>query len=320
MSDLGVATDTTAPVTVVIATRDRPSLLKECLAAVSSVLRNGDGIIVVDSCSRSEEVRAVAEGAGAVVIRCDQPGASRARNAGWKAADTEIVAFTDDDCLPESGWLASLSAGFSGLPEAAFVTGRLVADSVERGRAEFDLSLFDYERPSRFELNDDLEKMGHGANMAWRREALEAVGGFDEEMGPGTPFRAAEDQDAFWRVLRHGTMGSYEPKAIVVHRQWRNRRQQLQTMYDYGIGSGVLEVKRWRLDGGEAASPQELQTRSALLPVIRRAGSSPLRRLLNNVRTHYEMGIVSEMSFLAGLIRGATMARRTGLSDGRWAI
>lgn len=320
MGELGAATGTTAPVTVVVATRDRPSLLKECLSAVSSALRDGDGIIVVDSCSTSEEVRAVAEGAGAVVIRCDQPGASRARNAGWKVATTEIVAFTDDDCLPESGWLASLSAGFAELPEAAFVTGRLVADEVARGRAEFDLSLFDCEQPSRLEFNDDLEKMGHGANMAWRREALEAVGGFDEGMGPGTPFRAAEDQDAFWRALRHGTMGWYEPKAIVVHRQWRNRRQQLQTMYGYGIGSGALEVKRWRVDGREAASSQEPHTRSARLHVLRRAGTSPLRRLANNVRTHYEMGIVSEVSFLAGLVRGMTMAWRTELSDGRWAI
>ncbi|MHB1713121.1 MAG: glycosyltransferase, partial [Acidimicrobiales bacterium] len=183
----------TTSVTVVVATRDRPALLEECLRALSFALRDADRVIVVDSASRSGRVRAVAKAAGAHVVRCEQPGACRARNAGWRTATTEIVAFTDDDCLPTPRWIAGLSTAFTRFPQAGFVTGRVLPDSVVRGRAELGLSHFVSEQSALFAADDDLREMGHGANMAWRRQVLEEIGGFDEGMGPGTPFRAAED-------------------------------------------------------------------------------------------------------------------------------
>ncbi|MHB1713138.1 MAG: glycosyltransferase family 2 protein, partial [Acidimicrobiales bacterium] len=164
-----------------------------------------------------------------------------------------------------------------------------------------------------------LREMGHGANMAWRRQVLEEIGGFDEGMGPGTPFRAAEDQDAFWRSLQSGGEGRYVPDSIVVHRHWRNRRQQLRTVYGYGIGSGALAVKRWRVDAGDTTSPAALPVRSLVWDVQRLAARLAAKRMTDHLRGGYEMGAVGELLFLAGLMRGSTGARRVTLSDGRFA-
>ena len=63
----------------------------------------------------------------------------------------------------------------------------------------------------------DLSAIGHGANMAFRRTTLEAVGGFDEAMGAGAPIPGAEDKDIFWRVVRAGWRAGHEPSADRVY-------------------------------------------------------------------------------------------------------
>ena len=291
-------------------------MLRDALDAVSLALRHDDEVIVVDSGSRTDHTRKTAEHAGALVLRSDRPGACRARNMGWRAATTDIVAFTDDDCLPTVGWVKAVSAAFVESPEASFLTGRVVADDVIRGHAELNLSLFVSDRPARFHLGDDLREMGHGANMAWRRSALAAIGGFDEGMGPGTEFRAAEDQDAFWRSLREGGTGRFDPQAVVVHRHWRNRRNQLGTVFSYGIGSGALAVKRWRVEASLAGRP----TRSLLWGINREAAGMFIGRAFEHLRRHYEMGMLGELWFLAGFVWGSIRARHVPLSGDRWQL
>src|SRR5437879_777458 len=90
---------------------------------------------------------------------------------------------------------------------------------------------------------DDPATAGSGANMAFRREAFDAVGGFDREFGPGARFRAAEDHELFWRVLRAGWVGRYTPDAVVVHEQWRGFGAFFAASFGYGFGSGALAAK-----------------------------------------------------------------------------
>src|ERR1700728_3996070 len=198
-------------VTVVVATRDRPLLLTEPLTAIRRSLRVDDRLVVVDSASRDQRVRAVAESSGAAVLRCDLPGACLARNMGLRAASTQVVAFTDDDCLPAPDWVSAVSAAFAAHPSAAFVTGRLTVDEPISGRMQLGLSIHDVAVPVAIDAGSDVSKIGHGANMAWRRQDLQTLGGFDEGLGPGTRLLAAEDHDLFWRALQAGMTGSYDP-------------------------------------------------------------------------------------------------------------
>jgi GT2 family glycosyltransferase len=308
-------------VTVVVATRDRPVLLAEALAAIGPSLRDEDRLVVVDSASRDPRVRAVAEASGAKVLRCDQPGACRARNMGIGAASTPVVAFTDDDCLPAPDWVTALSAAFATHPDAAFVTGRITLDEPISGRMQLGLSIHDVTVPAAVDAGSDVSKIGHGANMAWRRADLEALGGFDEGLGPGTRLRAAEDHDLFWRAVQAGMTGAYDPRAVVRHRQWRGRREQLDTAHGYGVGAGALAVKQWR--EARAAAPdervapmprwaglghaaRELAWRQGLVPMARSAGDG------------YAMGVLSEAVKLAGSLRGAALARTWPLEAGHY--
>ncbi|HVA73616.1 MAG TPA: glycosyltransferase [Acidimicrobiales bacterium] len=304
-------------VTVVIATRDRPQLVRGALEAAKAALRPGDSLIMVDSASADPiTIAGVAREAGANLIRCAEPGTSRARNAGWRAASTELVAFTDDDCLPDSRWLEAAVEAFTREPSAGFVTGRVDSESTHTPRAWLHLSLTSRTDPAKFGHDDDPTEIGHGANMVWRRSALEEIGGFDETLGPGAPLRAAEDVDAFWRSLMGGGVGVFDPDSIVAHRQWRGRVDQLRAYLGYGVGSGALAVKRWRLElGGDRRPSWGKIAGRASRELIWRHG---VQGVVRNVAERYAMGSLSELAMLAGAAQGVVRARRMGLADGHF--
>src|SRR5579875_55388 len=306
------------PVTVVIATRDRPRLLHDALSALHASLRPGDALVVVDSASRQPAVAGVARAAGATVLRCERPGTCRARNVGWQAANTDIVAVTDDDCLPAPGWVAALAGALERSPSASFVTGQVVPGSTRRARGELGLSLLVSDHPAAFGPASDPATVGHGANMAWRRRALAAIGGFDELLGPGSPLRAAEDHDAFWRALAAGGTGIFEPAAVVVHRSWRTRRQQVRAYYAYGVGTGALAVKRWRLTGRAAAGSPLGPLPSVRLATPELLWRHGVARIAGNLVRGYEMSALAETAKLAGVVHGVAMARRLRLDHGHF--
>lgn len=301
---------------MVIATRDRPQFAREALAAANKALRPDDSLIIVDSASREPTAFAgIAAAAGATLLRCDEPGTSRARNLGWHASSTEFVAFTDDDCLPDSRWLTAALETFERLPSVGFVTGQVVPEMSGTPRAWLNLSVTERKESATFGSGDDPTEIGHGANMAWRKSALEKIDGFDEALGPGTPLRAAEDVDAFWRFLAGGGAGAFNPESIVAHRQWRGRASQLRVYVGYGVGSGALAVKIRRLRNGDN------------LPVPWRAIFSGGRdsewrrrrdRFFRNVAARYAMGALAELAMFGGTVLGVARARRLELTDGHF--
>lgn len=305
------------PVTVVIATRDRPHLVRGALAAAHAALRAGDSLVLVDSASEDPDIMAeVAREAGATLLRSEEPGTSRARNLGWRAASTDLVAFTDDDCLPDEQWLAAAVRALEDEPSAGFVTGRVVPEFTTAPRAWLHLSVTSRTEPTSFSCEDDPTEVGHGANMTWRRSALERIGGFDEALGPGTPLRAAEDVDAFWRSLMAGGLGRFLPDSIVVHRQWRGRRHQLRAYVGYGVGAGALAVKRWRTpNGGERRLSWSTILGKSLNEFVWRHG---IRGVARNLSRRFAMGTLSELAMSAGALQGVFKARRLGLVDGHF--
>ena len=118
-----------------------------------------------------------------------------------------VVVFTDDDCRPQPGWLDVLEAAFDA-PDIGFVIGQVRAD-VENAYLPFDAVAAPTPRPSRASpIPIDL---GHGACMAFRREAYLGCGGADDRMGAGSRLLSAEDHDLFLRLLVTGWKGKYEP-------------------------------------------------------------------------------------------------------------
>jgi GT2 family glycosyltransferase len=224
-------------VSVIVCSRDRPQQLRDALPSILGALRPGDELVVVDSASSTDATVAVAQELGVRHVRLTAPGLARARNAGVRASRNPLVAFTDDDCYPDDGWLAAAIGAFAE-PGVGLVTGRVRSN---RPQAESNSTL-DLRERRVIERVADPAHLGHGANMLFRREALEAIGCFDEGLGAGTPLRSAEDVDAFFRILDAGWKMVYEPEASVLHDQWREG-ESLGLRYGYGLGSGAFAAK-----------------------------------------------------------------------------
>lgn len=257
---------------------------------------DGDEAIVVDSASRTDESARLARHAGFTVVRMHHPGLSRARNAGVAAGSSPIVAFTDDDCLPDRAWLDAIRAGFAD-PRNAVVMGRVVAHAAP---ADDPGPL-----PFAFGASAAVHTLGAGANMAIRRDALDAIGGFDESLGAGTSLRSGEDHDAIWRLLRAGWTGAYRPDAIVVHRDWRAPWAGVAMRYGYGLGAGAVAAKVTKVDP---------HTGRRLL--LRRGWHDGLRQAAVDVGRGYQRAAIGDVLFTLGVGVGALHVWRRPLTSG----
>jgi glycosyltransferase involved in cell wall biosynthesis len=190
-------------------------------------------------------VAAVAAASGAVLIRCDRPGVGLARNAGWRAATHDIVLFTDDDVVVDSGWRDGLAGTVAAHPEAGFVTGRVLPSPGQVPSRDVAIKREDvaetYDATS-------VGNLGHSANLGTDRATLERLGGFDEALGVGGRFRSAPEIDLFDRCFAAGLGGRYEPAALAWHDQWRGPRRLLLLEARYGFGNGARLAKLVRSD------------------------------------------------------------------------
>jgi GT2 family glycosyltransferase len=178
------------------------------------------------------------------LVREPNIGLGHARNAGWKAARGGLVSFVDDDCYLTQTFVDDVVEVFRSLPAVGFVAGhislfdpgdiRLTVDGRDRARVF---------RPYRFVPAGSL----HGANLTFRREVLEGIGGFDPSLGAGSSFEAGEDIEAVARAVWAGVPGVYDPRPHVFHhhrRRTSNDRRAVLRRYDVGRGAYYASLMR----------------------------------------------------------------------------
>jgi len=220
------ATSASLSCTVVICTRDRPELLDQCLAAVAQLTYPVDEVLVVDNAPSDDRAQAVAARRGARYLLEPVMGLSRARNRGARASSSAIVAYLDDDSIPESAWLDRLTLEFHD-PEVMAVTGRILAidnpvdsDWLRAWWQSLDCGderrVVDRREPAWFELAN-FGGVGDGGNMAFRRCAFEIWPGFHERLGRGVLVSGGEEHHAFFSLIARGYRVAYTPHARVWH-------------------------------------------------------------------------------------------------------
>jgi GT2 family glycosyltransferase len=237
-------------VSVVVITRDRPVDLERCLVALlASEFRDFKLVVVDQSRGRAaaEVVQRLAANDTRVTHLPDHGfGAARARNRGIAATVGEIIVFTDDDCAPMTSWLGSIVQALRDDQEAGMAYGAVIP-APHDPTSGFIVG-FDPPRPQR--LKGKLSKTrdaGISANLAMRRVALNATGGFDELLGPGSYFSNAEDLDLTYRVLCLGYAVLHCPEARVMHyglREWQAASGLIRRTY---IAIGAVYMKHTRL-------------------------------------------------------------------------
>jgi GT2 family glycosyltransferase len=246
-------------ISVVVCTHDGAATLDECLGRAAALdYPDFELIAVLDGCS--DESAAIARRHGAVVRETTHRGLGHARNAGIETARGEIVAFLDDDAFPDPDWLRFVAdrlrdGGLAGVggPNIPPDDEGFVAECVAAAPGG----------PIHVLFSDGEAEHVPGCNMAFRKDVLEEVGGFDER------FRVAgDDVDICWRLQKDGHRIGFSAGAVVMHRRRDSVRRYLRQQYGYGKAEALLERKwpgrynragssRWsgRIYEGPAAAP-----------------------------------------------------------------
>ncbi len=246
---------------IVICTRNRPERLRSTLEAISRLDERAFQLLVVDTSDETQraEVQHCVENFGGTCLHREHRGLAASRNAALAKLTCDIVAFLDDDCVPQKEWLTRLLANFTNDNTWA-VTGRIISfdpslffDRVASQDLGLEKRVFSYDNIafSLPELFRNLAKVfhgqlrasapapygiGHGGNVAFRRDKLEQLDRFNEAF-----WRASEDIEMFYRVLQAKGRIVYEPAAVAVH--WHphiTTEQVSRARYAYSLGTAAF--------------------------------------------------------------------------------
>jgi len=212
-------------ISVVVSTLNGAATLRDTLAGLEQLDYPDYEVIVVNDGS-TDATPQIASEYHARLITTKNQGLSAARNVGTRAAAGEIVAFIDDDAYPEIHWLRFLALAFMegkyvgvGGPNLPPPNDGWIADAVANAPGG----------PNPVLLSDTVAEHIPGCNMAFRKDALEAIGGFDPV------FRAAgDDVDVCWRLRDRGGLIGYSPAAVV----WHHRRKSIRKFWKQQVGYG----------------------------------------------------------------------------------
>jgi glycosyltransferase involved in cell wall biosynthesis len=267
-------------VSIVVCTRDRASRLPACLRAIAAIESSRPWELIVVDNGSSDGTPAVLDEARAAlalpltVVLEPEPGITRARNRGFEAATGRIVAFTDDDCYPASNFVDQVTARFEEDEGLGFVGGAVVLHDPEDARLATVTGTERLElRPGMFITAGTLLS----ANLAFRRSAFGAVGGFDEVFGYANGLGGG-DVDLVARALAAGWRGLYDPDLVVRHHHGRKPGPEVdRAVRAYDVGRGAFYAKcaldkrmrRTYLAGWLVLTWGRIRRCESLVPVLR---------------------------------------------------
>lgn len=247
--------------TMAVCTRGRPKYLAMLLETLQAQEYQRTQILVVDNAPTDDRARQVVlaaryrSGPDLEYVVEPRPGLSWARNRAIEAAEGEVIAWADDDERCDRWWAAELARGFVEVPAAGAVTGivlpgELATESqalfeaycgVRRGRG-FSRAVFSPATARQQSPLYPLPPFGVGANMAFRRDALERIGRFDPALGAGTVTQGGEDTAALSTLLLAGGTVVYQPSAITHHYHRRDYAAVQRQLAGYGRGLSAFYV------------------------------------------------------------------------------
>jgi GT2 family glycosyltransferase len=225
---------TRPPVSVVVCTYNGGRTLEQCLQSLELLDYPDYEVIVVDDGSTDDTPAILSRFPRVRAIRQANRGLSVARNVGLRAARGTVIAYTDSDCFADPDWLTQLvyqlertGASAVGGPNFSPEDGRLAA-CVAASPGQ----------PMHVLESEQVAEHIPGCNMAFRREALEWIKGFDPQFK-----KAGDDVDVCWRLQHAGQWITFAPGAFVWHHRRQNPRAYLRQQAGYGEAEALLRFK-----------------------------------------------------------------------------
>jgi GT2 family glycosyltransferase len=254
--------------TVAICTKDRPDCLHRCLQSLVK-LREGriDGmsefnIMVIDNAPSDDRTKQFLSNFSDIRYLSEvKPGLNFARNRALLETESELLAYLDDDVVVDRGWLRGLHEAWSENPDAVAFTGQVLPMELEteaqvlfeqRGgfRRGFEKVRYTMATPSDhgsiYPCNSGI--FGVGCNMAFQRQALIELGGFDEALDTGRPLPGGGDHDIFYRVIRSGYPLVYEPAYLVFHQHRQTMKKLSHQYWTWGLSVMAFASKAYDRD------------------------------------------------------------------------
>jgi GT2 family glycosyltransferase len=217
-------------VSVVICAYNAADTLADCLTSLGKLTYPHVDLIVVDDGSLDATAEIVRLYPGVRILAQSNGGLSAARNAGLAAATGEIIAYTDADCRVDPDWLTYLVQPFLtsdvvgvGGPNVVPADDPWVAQCVARAPGG----------PMHVMLDDRIAEHVPGCNMAFRRDALLAIDGFNPVY-----VRAGDDVDICWRLQAQKLDIGFAPSALV----WHHHRSSVTSYWRQQVGYGEGEA------------------------------------------------------------------------------
>ena len=222
-------------ISLIIATMGRVEELRDLFDSLVAQNHPALDVILVDQ-NRDERLAPVVAAYAPQLtlrhMRSPRPHANAARNLGLRAAIGDIVAFPDDDCTLPPGTLARVARSF-GDPGLEVLTGPAASPTGGLGSGRW------HSQGGPITLATVWTSVIE-FNLWLRRDTALALGGFDENLGPGSAHGSAEGNDLVCRAMAAGLRAEYEPTLLVLHPDKRLSDVAAERAYRYGMGLGFV--------------------------------------------------------------------------------
>lgn len=250
-------------ISVVICTRNRAGQLQHCLDLLLNQEQSPAEIIVVDNAPDDRSTEQLVARYSAVRYHLEpRPGLDIARNTGARLARMPLVAYVDDDVLVHPAWTYRVWEAFRD-PEVAAMTGLVIASALDTESQLIFEKFWSFNRGYKDKLFDGsfiskyrrggapVWEIGAGANMAFRKTALEEVGYFDERLDVGAA-GCSGDSEIWFRILSRGMRILYTPRAVVYHEHRRTLPALHKQLFYYmrGFTAAALVQHRQNREAG----------------------------------------------------------------------
>lgn len=279
---------------IIVPTYARPERLTTCLQSLAQLdyPRERFEVIVVNDGSERPLETVVArfhDKLNVTLLTQPHSGPATARNTGALAAGGKFLVFTDDDCMPASGWLQTLAVRFATAPDCV-IGGRTLNALPDNLYSTASQVLIDY-LYKYYNSNPNLAIFFASNNFAVPTDRFHAVGGFDTTF----PLAAGEDREFCARWLHNGYRMIYAPEVHVYHAHELTLRKFWRQQFNYGRGAFCFRQVSSQRNLGDTR-PERLSFYLNLLTYPFSQASPPQVLLLAT------LFVVSQVAIAAGLL------------------
>lgn len=229
-------------VSVIIITRNRKEKLLQCINALSKNTVKNFEVIIIDQSDQplnENSHKSLKKLPNLHLVPYKKKGKCNGLNYAIEISSSTLLAFTDDDCVPDINWIKNIVSCFNKNFEISGVFGIVNPFQPEKNKNSYCPCTFENINPDAHFISkptNHWKNIGFGNNMAFRKKTFKEIGEFKTWLGPGSIGQGAEDADIALRALISKKILFYDPNIIVFHDKWLDENEKRKQDLTYLLG------------------------------------------------------------------------------------